>query len=102
MPHKHLLFRSEAREKVLRGATAIADAVRVTLGPKSRCVLIEKKYGKPIVCNDGVTIAKEFELKDPDENLGAQMLRGAAERTGDPLSETIGRTSGEQRTSIAA
>ena len=83
MAHKHLLFRSEAREKVWRGATAIADAVRVTLGPASRCVLIEKKYGKPIVCNDGVTIAKEFELKDPDENLWAQMLRGAAERTGD-------------------
>lgn len=87
MPHKHLLFRSEAREKVLRGATAIADALRVTLGPKSRCVLIEKKYGKPIVCNDGVTIAKEFELKDPDENLGAQMLRGAAERTGDAVGD---------------
>lgn len=85
MPHKHLLFKSEAREKVLRGAAAIADPVRVTLGPKSRCVLIEKKWGKPIVCNDGVTIAKEFALKDPDENLGAQMLRGAAERTGTRL-----------------
>ena len=87
MPHKHLLFRSEAREKVLRGAAAIADAVRVTLGPRSRCVLIEKKWGKPIVCNDGVTIAKEFALKDPDENLGAQMLRGAAERTGDAVGD---------------
>jgi chaperonin GroEL len=85
--HKHLLFRSEAREKVLRGATAIADAVRVTLGPRSRCVLIEKKWGKPIVCNDGVTIAKEFALKDPDENLGAQMLRDAAERTGDSVGD---------------
>ena len=83
MAHKHLLFRSEAREKVLRGATAIADAVRVTLGPRSKCVLIEKKWGAPIVCNDGVTIAKAFALKDPDENLGAQLLRGAAERTGD-------------------
>jgi chaperonin GroEL len=87
MPHKHLLFRSEAREKVLRGAAAIADAVRVTLGPRSRCVLIEKKWGKPIVCNDGVTIAKEFALKDPDENLGAQMLRDAAERTGDAVGD---------------
>jgi chaperonin GroEL len=87
MPHKHLLFRSEAREKVLRGAAAIADAVRVTLGPKSRCVLIEKKWGKPLVCNDGVTIAKEFTLKDPDENLGAQMLRGAAERTGEAVGD---------------
>jgi len=87
MPHKHLLFRSEAREKVLRGATAIADAVRVTLGPKSRSVLIEKKWGKPIVCNDGVTIAKEFSLKDPEEDLGAQMLRGAAEQTGDAVGD---------------
>jgi chaperonin GroEL len=87
MPHKHLLFRSEAREKVLRGAAAIADAVRVTLGPKSRCVLIEKKWGKPLVCNDGVTIAREFALKDPAENLGAQMLRGAAERTGDAVGD---------------
>src|SRR6185436_17792879 len=83
MPHKHLLFKSDARERVLRGATAITDAVRVTLGPKSKSVLIEKKWGKPLVCNDGVTIAKEFSLKDPDENLGAQLLRGAAERTGD-------------------
>jgi chaperonin GroEL len=83
MAHKHLLYRSEAREKVLRGATAIADAVRVTLGPRSKCVLIEKKWGMPIVCNDGVTIAKAFALRDADENLGAQLLRGAAERTGD-------------------
>jgi chaperonin GroEL len=83
MAHKHLLYRSEAREKVLRGAAAIADAVRVTLGPRSKCVLIEKKWGAPIVCNDGVTIAKAFSLKDPDENLGAQLLRGAAERTGE-------------------
>jgi len=87
MPHKQLLFRSEAREKVLRGATAITDAVRVTLGPKSKCVLIEKKWGKPLVCDDGVTIAKEFSLKNPEENLGAQMLRGAAERTGDAVGD---------------
>ena len=87
MPAKHLLFKSDAREKILRGATAIADALRVTLGPRSRCVLIVRKWGKPIVCNDGVTIAKEFSLKDPDENLGAQMLRGAAERTGDAVGD---------------
>ena len=87
MPHKHVLFRSEAREKVLRGATALADTVRVTLGPRSRSVLIEKKWGKPIVCNDGVTIAREFSLKDPDENLGAQMIRDAAERTGDAVGD---------------
>jgi len=83
---KKLLFRSAAREKILIGATALADAVRITLGPKSKCVLIQKKWGKPIVCNDGITIAKEIELKDPEANLGAQMIREAAERTG----ETVG------------
>jgi chaperonin GroEL len=83
MPHKQVLFRSAAREKILRGAAQLADAVRVTLGPRSKSVLIEKKWGAPIVCNDGVTIAKEFDLKDPEENLGAQMLRQAAEKTGD-------------------
>jgi chaperonin GroEL len=82
MAHKQVLFRSAAREKILHGASALADAVRVTLGPKSKSVLIEKKWGKPIVCNDGVTIAKEFDLEDPEENLGAQMIREAAERTG--------------------
>ena len=87
MAHKQIRFRSDARERVLKGATAIADAVRVTLGPKSKSVLIEKKWGMPLVCNDGVTIAKEFSLKDPDENLGAQMLRGAAERTGDAVGD---------------
>lgn len=83
MASKQLLFKAAAREKILRGATLLTDAIRVTLGPKSKCVLIEKKFGRPLVCNDGVTIAKEIELKDPEENLGAQMLRQAAERTGD-------------------
>jgi chaperonin GroEL len=87
MTHKQVLFRSEAREKVLRGATMLADAVRVTLGPKSKSVLIEKKFGAPVVCNDGVTIAKELQLKDPVENLGAQMMRQAAERTGDAVGD---------------
>jgi chaperonin GroEL len=87
MPHKQVLFRSAAREKVLRGATQLADAVRVTLGPRSKSVLIEKKWGAPIVCNDGVTIAKEFDLKDPEENLGARMLRQAAEKTGDMVGD---------------
>lgn len=87
MSHKHLLFRAEAREKILRGTTALADAVRVTLGPKSKCVLIEKKWGKPLVCNDGVTIAKEMELCDSEENLGARMIREAAERTGDAVGD---------------
>jgi chaperonin GroEL len=83
MASKRLLFRSSAREKVLAGASALADAVRITLGPKSKCVLIQKKWGRPLVCNDGITIAKEIELADPEENLGAQMIREAAERTGE-------------------
>ena len=87
MPHTHLLFRADAREKLLRGATVLAAAVRVTLGPKSKCVLIEKKWGRPLVCNDGVTIAKEINLKDAEENLGARMLREAAERTGDAVGD---------------
>jgi chaperonin GroEL len=87
MAHKQVLFRSEARERILRGVAALADAVRVTLGPKSKCVLLEKRFGAPVVCNDGVTIAKEMELKDPVENLGAQMIRQAAERTGDAVGD---------------
>jgi chaperonin GroEL len=87
MSHKQLLFNTAAREKILHGATALAEAVRVTLGPKSKCVLIEKKYGRPLVCDDGVTIAKEVELKDAEENLGARMIREAAERTGDAVGD---------------
>lgn len=83
MAHKQMMFQSAAREKILRGATQLADAVRITLGPKSKSVLIQKSWGAPIVCNDGVAIAKEIDLEDPEENLGAQMLRQAAERTGD-------------------
>jgi chaperonin GroEL len=83
MAHKQVLFRSAAREKILRGATLLADAVRVTLGPRSKSVLIERKWGAPIICNDGLTIAKEFDLQDPEENLGARMLRQAAEKTGE-------------------
>ncbi|MFZ5931970.1 MAG: chaperonin GroEL [Pseudomonadota bacterium] len=87
MAHKQVFFRSAAREKILRGAAQLADAVRVTLGPRSKSVLIEKKWGAPIVCNDGVTIAKEFDLKDPEENLGARMLRQAAEKTGEMVGD---------------
>jgi chaperonin GroEL len=87
MAHKQILFHSAAREKILRGATLLADAVRVTLGPKSKSVLIQKGWGAPIVCNDGVTIAKEFNLKDAEENLGAQVLRQAAEKTGEVVGD---------------
>ena len=87
MTAKQVLFHSAAREKVLRGAGQLADAVRLTLGPKSKSVLIQKKWGMPIICNDGVTIAKEMELEDPEENLGAQMLRQAAEKTGEAVGD---------------
>jgi len=87
MAHKQVTFRSAAREKILRGATELTDAIRVTLGPKSKAVLIQKTWGAPIVCNDGVTIAKEFNLKDPEENLGAQVLKQAAEKTSDAVGD---------------
>jgi chaperonin GroEL len=87
MAHKNVLFHSAAREKILRGATQLADVVRVTLGPKSKSVLMQRRWGAPLVCNDGVTIAKEFELADAEENLGAQMLRQAAERTGEVVGD---------------
>jgi chaperonin GroEL len=87
MAVKQVLFRDAAREKVLRGASQLADAVRITLGPKSKSVLIQKQWGAPIICNDGVTIAKEMQLEDPAENLGAQMLRQAAEKTGDVVGD---------------
>lgn len=87
MNYKRVLFQSAAREKIVRGVNALTDTVRITLGPKSKRVLIEKKWGSPIVCDDGVTIAKEFSLKDPEENLGVRMLRQAAERTGDAVGD---------------
>ena len=87
MSYKSMLFRAAAREKVLRGTTALADAVRVTLGPRSRSVLIQKTYGTPIVCDDGVTIAREVELEDPEENLGAQVLKQAAIKTGEAVGD---------------
>jgi hypothetical protein len=87
MAHGQVSFRSDAREKVLRGSGALADSVRVTFGPKSKCVLIQKRFSLPIVCNDGVTIAKEMELKDAAEYLGTQMIRQAAERTGDAVGD---------------
>jgi chaperonin GroEL len=87
MAHKQVFFRSEARERILRGVSALTDAVLVTLGPKSKCVLLEKRFGAPVVCNDGVTIAKEMELGDHVENLGVQMIRQAAERTGDAVGD---------------
>src|SRR4030095_14403682 len=87
MPSKQVFFRSEARERILRGVSKLADAVRVTLGPNPKCVLIERQFGLPVVCNDGATIAKEMQLKDHVENMGAQMIRQAAERTGEAVGD---------------
>ena len=80
---KRIVFDEEARKSLLKGIDAVADAVKVTLGPKGRNVIIEKKYGTPQIVNDGVTIAKEIELKDGLENAGAQLLKGVSSKTND-------------------
>jgi chaperonin GroEL (HSP60 family) len=80
---KQILFDEAARKRALKGVTTLADAVSVTLGPKGRNVLIDKKFGSPTVTKDGVTVAKEIELSDPYENMGAQMVREVASKTSD-------------------
>ncbi len=80
---KILKFDIEAREKLLKGINILTDAVASTLGPKGRNVAIDKKWGAPSVVHDGVTVAKEIELEDPFENMGAQILKEAASRTND-------------------
>src|SRR5918995_2741979 len=81
MPAKDIRFSSEARERMLHGVDVLADAVKVTLGPKGRNVLIEKSYGAPRISKDGVTVAKEIQLPDHFENMGAQMVREVASKT---------------------
>src|SRR4051812_531678 len=81
MPAKDIRFSSEARERMLHGVNILADAVKVTLGPKGRNVLIEKSYGAPRISKDGVTVAKEIQLPDHFENMGAQMVREVASKT---------------------
>src|SRR5271154_6382822 len=80
---KILQFHSDARDALQRGVDALADVVKVTLGPKGRNVVIDKKWGAPTITNDGVTIAKEVELEDPYENLGAQLAKEVATKTND-------------------
>ena len=80
---KQLLFSEEARRAIQRGVDAVANAVKVTLGPRGRNVVLEKKYGSPTITNDGVTVAKEIDLQDPFENLGAQLVREVASKTSD-------------------
>src|SRR5258708_23402438 len=83
MAAKQIIYSDESRQAILRGVNQLADAVKVTLGPRGRNVVLEKKYGGPTITKDGVTVAKEVELKDPLENMGAQMGREVASKTAD-------------------
>ena len=80
---KQVIFAAENREKLLKGVNALSSAVKVTLGPKGRNVLIDKSFGAPLVTKDGVTVAKEIELEDKLENMGAQMVKEVASKTSD-------------------
>ena len=80
---KQIVFTTEAQQALKRGVDILASAVATTLGPKGRNVAIDKKYGAPTITHDGVTVAKEIELKDPYENMGAQLLKEAATKTND-------------------
>ena len=83
MASKNIMFESEARTKIKKGVDTLANAVKVTLGPKGRNVIIDKKFGAPAITKDGVTVAKEIELKDPIENMGAQLVKEVASKTAD-------------------
>src|SRR5271169_3722818 len=80
---KQITYSDESRQAILRGVNQLADAVKVTLGPRGRNVVLQKKYGAPTITKDGVTVAKEIELKDKLENMGAQMVKEVASRTAD-------------------
>src|SRR5512137_839730 len=83
MAAKEVRFSTDARDKMLRGVEVLANAVRVTLGPKGRNVVLDKSFGAPRITKDGVTVAKEIELEDKFENMGAQMVREVAQKTND-------------------
>src|SRR6185436_2521258 len=83
MPAKEIIYSEECRQSILRGVNKLADAVKVTLGPRGRNVVLEKKFGSPTSTKDGVTVAKEIELEDPRENMGAQLVREVASKTSD-------------------
>src|SRR2546426_593468 len=80
---KQIIHGEDSRQAILRGVNLLADAVKITLGPKGRNVVIDKKFGSPTITKDGVTVAKEIELKDPLENMGAQMVKEVASKTSD-------------------
>ena len=83
MPAKQLIFESEARQLILKGVEKLSRAVKATLGPRGRNVILDKKFGSPTITKDGVTVAKEIELENPFENMGAQMVREVASKTSD-------------------
>ncbi len=83
MAAKQLLFDEAARQAIMRGVTVLTEAVKATLGPRGRNVVIDRKFGAPTITKDGVTVAKEIELKDPYENMGAQLVREVASKTSD-------------------
>ncbi|HYF77997.1 MAG TPA: TCP-1/cpn60 chaperonin family protein, partial [Symbiobacteriaceae bacterium] len=83
MPAKQILFDESARRKLEAGVNALANTVKVTLGPRGRNVVLDKKFGAPAIANDGVTIAREIELEDPFENMGAQLVKEVATKTND-------------------
>src|SRR6185436_6257948 len=83
MSAKNITYSEDARQAMLRGVNKLADAVKITLGPKGRNVVLEKKFGSPLSTKDGVSVAKEIELEDPRENMGAQLVREVASKTSD-------------------
>src|SRR5205814_1531065 len=104
MAAKQLLFDEAARQAVLRGVAKLSKAVTATLGPKGRNVVIDKKFGSPTVTKDGVTVAKEIELEDSYENMGAQMVREVASKTSNAAGDDAGgrrRDAGRQRLPFA-
>src|SRR3981081_4529221 len=80
---KQIIHGEDSRQAILRGVNALADVVKITLGPRGRNVVLDKKFGSPLITKDGVTVAKEIELKDPLENMGAQMVKEVASKTSD-------------------
>jgi chaperonin GroEL (HSP60 family) len=90
---KDIKFKEDARQKILKGVKTLASAVKVTLGPKGRNVVIDKAYGTPHITKDGVTVAKEIELEDRHENMGAQMVKEVASKTADKAGDGASSTS---------
>ena len=98
MAAKEIRFHTDARERMLRGIDILSNAVRVTLGPKGRNVVLDKSFGAPRISKDGVTVAKEIELADKFENMGAQMVREVASKTSDQAGDRVlfGKWSGSE------